>query len=153
MKAATTSPAAETTLYMKRRFRATREQVFQAWTGPEKLGRWFAASSDHACSSSEVDLRVGGIFRLTMKHVPSGKDHVATGTYEEIRFPDRLVFSWSWEGKPENGRSRIIIELRDLDGETEMRFTQELFPNKEVRNDHERGWMGCFEKLERLLTV
>ena len=150
MTTATGLPTTETTLYMKRTFRTSREQVFNAWTQPEKLKEWFAASNDFVGSTAEIDLRVGGTFRMSMQHVPTGKHHVATGVYKEIRFPERLVFTWFWEQSPEKGENRITIDLRDIDGETEMRFTQEFLPSKDVRDDHERGWNGCFQRMEEL---
>ena len=145
----TAVPTAGTTLYIKRVFKTSREQVFHAWTQPDKLKQWFAASEDFAGSTAEVELRVGGTFRMGMKHLPTGKDHVGTGVYKEIKFPERLVFTWTWEGSPEKGTSRITIVFRDINGETEMHFTQEFLPGEDVRADHERGWNGCFERMER----
>ncbi len=153
MTAATATTATETTLFLVRRFKATPEEVFRAWTDPGELTQWFASTKDHAGCIAEVDLRVGGRFRMGMKHLPTGKDHVATGIYREIRFPERLVFTWSWEGKPENGESRITIDLRDDQGETEMRFTHEFFPNRAVRDNHQTGWTGCFENLQKVLEA
>lgn len=141
----------DTTLFMKRTFNASREEVFKAWTTPALLTQWFAGGKEYVGSVAEVDLRVGGRFRMGMKHVPSGKDHIATGVYREVKFPERIVFTWLWEGEPEHGESRITIDLRDVGGNTEMRFTQEFLPNKKERDDHEGGWTGCFERLEQVL--
>ena len=153
MATTTAIPTTDTTLFMNRTFKAPREEVFRAWTTPDKLTQWFAATKDHAGSIGEVDLRVGGRFRMGMKHMPTGNDHIATGVYKEVRFPERLVFTWSWEGKPEHGESRITIDLRDVDGGTEMHFTQEFFPGRKERDDHEGGWNGCFEKLRTLIEA
>jgi uncharacterized protein YndB with AHSA1/START domain len=153
MATATATPVTETTLFLKRTFKASRERVFSAWTTPDMLKQWFAAGADYAGSVAEVDLRVGGKFRMGMKHLPSGKEHIATGMYREVRVPERLVFTWRWEEQPEGGDMQITIDLRDLHGETEMHFTHEFFPNKKERNDHEKGWAGCFKSLERVLQL
>lgn len=147
----TAIPTTETTIYLKRTFKAPREQVFNAWTKPDTLKQWFAAGDDYAGSVAEVDPRVGGRFRVGMKHLASGKEHIGTGIYKEVRFPEKLVFTWSWEGAPENGESQITIELRDLNGQTEMHFKHEFFPNKKERDDHEMGWNACFAKLDKVL--
>ena len=152
MAVTTAIPTTDTTLFMKRTFKASREDVFRAWTTPDKLMQWFAAGKDYIGSVADVDLRVGGTFRMGMKHVPSGKSHVATGVYKEVRFPERIVFTWSWEGEAQHGESRITIDLRDLGGDTEMHFTQEFLPNKKERDDHETGWTACFEKLQNVLA-
>ncbi len=151
MAVTTAVPTTETTLFMKRSFKASREEVFKAWTTPDRLIQWFAATKDHVGFIGEVDLRVDGRFRMGMKHLSSGKEHIATGVYREVRFPERLVFTWSWEGAPEHGESRITIDLREIEGGAEMYFTQEFFPSRKVRDDHEGGWNGCFEKLQKLI--
>ena len=151
MTTTTALPTTETTLYLKRTFNASREQVFNAWTKPDILKQWFAAGDDFAGSVAETDLRVGGKFRMGMKHLASCKEHVGTGIYKEIKFRERLVFTWSWEGEPENGESQVTIELRDLKGQTEMQLKHEFFPTKKHRDDHEAGWNACFQKLAKVL--
>jgi len=151
MAITTATPVTDTRLYMKRTFKASREQVFNAWTKPDMVKQWFAGSNDMVGSLAETDLRVGGRFRMGMKHVPTGKEHIATGVYKEVRFPERLVFTWKWEEQPESGDMQITIELRDLGGLTEMHFTHEFFPNKKERDDHEGGWTVCFQNLEKFL--
>jgi uncharacterized protein YndB with AHSA1/START domain len=151
MVTSTATPTTATTLFMKRTFKAPREKVFEAWTTPEMLTQWFAASEDMVGSVAEVDLRVGGRFRMGMKHVPSGKEHIGTGVYKEIKFPERLVFSWEWEGDSKLGTMQITVQLNELDGMTEMHFTHEFIPTKKDRDDHEFGWTGCFKKLEAAL--
>ena len=151
MVTTTATPSTETTLYMKRTFKASREKVFDAWTKPDMLKQWFAGSDDMVGSVAEVDLRVGGRFRMGMKHVPTGKEHIATGVYKEVRFPERLVFTWKWEEKPDDADMQITIQLTELDGMTEMHFTHELFPGKKDRDEHEHGWTGCFKNLEKAL--
>jgi uncharacterized protein YndB with AHSA1/START domain len=147
MTTTTAIPTTDTTLYMKRTFSVPRERVFDAWVNPELLQRWFAASKDYMSPYAEVDLKVGGRFRMAMKHVEKGNQHVATGLYKEIKRPEKLVFTWEWEGEPENGQTLVTVELREVEGLTEMLFKQEFFPNKERRDDHEKGWTGCFETL------
>ncbi len=146
-------PATETTLYMKRTFTAARAKVFEAWTKPDLLMQWFVATDEYVSPLAEVDLRVGGRFRMAMKGIAKGDMHVAKGIYREIKPPERLVFTWEWEGEPENGETVVTIELRDLNGSTEMIFKQEFFPDKKRRDDHEGGWKGCFEKLGRLVQA
>jgi uncharacterized protein YndB with AHSA1/START domain len=87
----------ETSLFLKRTFAAPRAKVFEAWTKPEALLNWFAVTPDHVPSVAEVDLRVGGRYRIGMKHRPTGNEHIATGVYQEVVTNERLVFTWRWE--------------------------------------------------------
>jgi len=145
----TAMPSTETTLIMKRTLAVSRERVFDAWTTPAQLKQWFFASDEYISPLAEVDLKVGGRFRMAMKHATKAKEHVATGLYREIKRPEKLVFSWEWEGEPENGQTVVTVELRDVSGATEMMFKQEFFPNKGRRDEHEGGWTGCFENLAK----
>jgi uncharacterized protein YndB with AHSA1/START domain len=151
MTTTTTTPTTETTLFMKRTFKASREEVFNAWTKPDMLKQWFAGSDDMVGSVAEVDLRLGGMFRMGMKHLPTGKEHIATGVYKEIKFPERLVFTWKWEERPDDAEMRITVQLAEQDGLTEMHFTHEYMPNKKDRDEHEHGWTTCFKKLATVL--
>ncbi len=89
--------ASNTTLRITRRFAAPRDKVFQAWTDPEALKRWFAPSEDYSTPQAEVDLRAGGTYRIQMK-APDGAIYAVKGTYKDVQPTKRLVFSWAWEG-------------------------------------------------------
>ena len=151
MATATATPVTETTLFLKRTFKASREKVFDAWTKPDMLKRWFAGSDDMVGSVAEVDLRVGGRFRMGMKHVPTGKEHIATGVYKEVRFPERLVFTWKWEEKPDDADMQITIQLTELPlrflgiATNRQRFSCGLWRSAEARVG------GCFKNLEKAL--
>ena len=153
MTSTTATPETETTLYLKRTFKASREQVFHAWTKPEMMKEWFAAGEEMVGTFAEADLRVGGKFRMGMRHIPTGKQHVGTGIYKVVQFPERLVFTWLWEEGDKPGDMQITIELRDVNRETEMYFKHEFFPDKKSRDGHETGWNACFQNLERVVQL
>ena len=72
----TPSTSAESTnLLLARIFKAPREKVFEAWTNPEVLQRWFGPSDDFATPSVEVDLQIGGRYRIHLK-APNGESHI-----------------------------------------------------------------------------
>src|SRR2546427_12616018 len=82
------APAPQTapvTVRLQRTFQAPREKVFQAWTRPEELKRW-SAPGDLTTPVAEVDLRVGGRYRIDMR-APDGTLHRVTGTYREVESP------------------------------------------------------------------
>ena len=80
---ATTASHQDTTLHITRTFAAPQEKVFQAWTDPKELTRWFKPSDDFSTLPAEVDLRVGGQYRINMK-APDGSPHTVVGTYREV---------------------------------------------------------------------
>ena len=87
-------------LRLTRRFNAPRERVFDAWTDPELLRRWWAAGPDWDTPEAEVDLRPGGRYRLSMRNPQSGDVHTVGGEYTEISRPARLAYTWQWEDMP-----------------------------------------------------
>jgi uncharacterized protein YndB with AHSA1/START domain len=143
-------PGAETTLNLRRTFKAPRAKVFQAWTDPEELKNWWGPEG-YATPSAEVDLRVGGKYRLGMRKLPDGEILYLTGVYREVRPPERLVYTWRWEDKPEHGDTLVTVEFREAGESTEVVLTHEFFPTEKSRDDHNRGWNGCLDRLAKLL--
>jgi len=147
---ATSYPTTETSLQVRRTFSAPPEKVFRAWTEPEALKKWCAPSEEYSTPSAEVDLKVGGKYRIVMQ-APNGNQHIAAGTYRKISPPRKLVFTWFWEDgdMPE---TLVTLEFHDRGGATELVLTHEMFPNLEQRNHHEQGWIGCLGRLGKAVS-
>src|SRR5438067_2168695 len=78
---------------LKRILKARRERVFEAWTRPDLMGRWFFPGAGWIAEVTS-DLRVGGRYQLAMRD-PAGSRHLQFGEYREIVPVSRLVFTWS----------------------------------------------------------
>ena len=140
----------ENVLHLRRTFAAPRDKVFGALTRPEEIRRWFGPTEGYSAPSVEVDLRPWGAYGIVLKS-PEGKFHRLSGIYREVRPPDRLVYTWRWEGEGDIGESLVTLDLRDAAGGTELSITQEPFPTRKSRDDHEGGWNGSLARLERIL--
>ena len=139
-----------TRLELRYRFKATRERVFRAWTEPELIKKWFQAGTGFITTIAEVDLRIGGRFRIGMLAPQSDIASVATGIYRQIQQPEKLVFTWSWEH--EHGVETLVtVELLDLGDQTELVLIHENFSGQEARDQHLQGWAGCLDSLTRFL--
>jgi uncharacterized protein YndB with AHSA1/START domain len=147
---ASPTPGTETTLKLRRIFKAPREKVFRAWTDPEELKKWWGPEG-YTTPSAEVDLRVGGKFRLGMRKLPDGEIFYLSGIYREVRPPELLVYTWRWEAQPEHGETLVTVEFRQVGDSTEVVLTHERFPTEKARDEHNRGWTGCLDRLEKLL--
>ncbi len=151
MTATQTAPAATTeTLRLTRFFDAPRARVFRAFTDPQILKRWWGPDGI-TTPNPEVDLRVGGAYRLEM-HGSQGVDHVIGGQYREIVAGEKLVFSWAWEGGGMGGQTLVTLEFRDRDGGTELSLTHEGFDDAESCERHNRGWSSSFDCLDQDIT-
>lgn len=145
---ATPSTSPTTSLQLKRTFKAARQRVFEAWTDPEQMKHWSAPTDDYEISV-ENDLRVGGKYRLQMKHT-SGRVSTAFGEYREIVPPEKLVYTWAWEDGMVTD-TLVTVEFRELGRETEVVLTHERFMSADLRDKHSAGWSGCLVRLERFL--
>ena len=143
---ATTTKAADqraATLEIRRLVPAARERVFDAWTQAKELDRWSAPSPMKA--RAEVDLRVGGHYRIVMRD-PDGGERAVGGVYRVIERPSKLVYTWKWEESPMPD-SLVTVEFHDRGKETEVVLRHEGLTDEGSRARHEHGWNGCFDNL------
>lgn len=151
-----TQPKIVPSLMIRRVLNAPRDRVFDAWTDPRKFEQWLHPLGWSAQGSN--DLRVGGKYKQEMisnGRSPACKNEDAadgaagdrfphTGEYLEIVPPERLVFTWNSHVVQ---NTRVTIELRDLDGKTELTLTHEFFETEIQKIQHNAGWDQCLECL------
>ena len=137
-------------LSLQRHFPVAPEKVWRAWTDPQALMQWFGPAGPQAVSVADVDLRVGGSYRLVFGG-PQGNEHEAAGVYKEVVPNRKLVFSWCWPRTTPDRVSRITILLSAKGSGTDMEFRHEQFFDEAARDGHKRGWTGTFDKLEAFL--
>jgi uncharacterized protein YndB with AHSA1/START domain len=141
--------AVNPSLTMKRRLNATPAEVYRAWTDPDLLVRWFGPENV-TTQEAEVDLRVGGTYRVVMLE-DNGERHQVSGAYQEVVENERLVFSWAWVTTPERV-SRVTVTFKpDGDG-TILTLLHEQFFDAEAVRGHTHGWTGSLVKLEALFA-
>ena len=134
----------ERSLRVLRSYDASPEEVFDAWTNPEVLRRWWAVHPDGSTPVADVDLRVDGRYRLSMES-PSGERHTVQGEYIEIDRPHRLVYSWRWEldAGGLGPASTVTVEFREIGERTEVVLEHAGLPDSESRDRHAHGWTAC----------
>jgi uncharacterized protein YndB with AHSA1/START domain len=131
-------------LVVERVLQAAAEEVFDAWTTPSRLAAWM---SPVGAAEAEVDLRVGGSFRVVM--VEARIEH--TGEYLEIDPPRRLVFTWV-SPFPGGESSVVTVELHPLEDGTRVVLTHERLPENVV-GGHRDGWGTMIERLAGILAT
>lgn len=138
-------------LVIRRTFKASRERVFAAWTNPETI-RQFMSPGDVKVGDVELDVRTGGKYRIVMVHA-DGELLPVRGVYKEVRSPERLVMTWTWEedDPSEEHETLLTLDFLDSQGDTELVLTHEKLRNEESRASHEHGWTEILEKLPVVL--
>ncbi len=137
----------------ERIFGATRERVFAAFTDPEMIPRWWGLESTTTVVD-RLDLRPGGTWRFIERN-PDGSENGFRGTYREVRPPERLVYTFEWEGLP----GHVIVDTTTFEdrGESTKVTINSLFHTTEERDGMldagmERGLNESYRSLERLLA-
>jgi len=161
-----------TSLNLSRTYSAPRELVFSAWTDPNKLKQWWAAQEGFTTPIAEVDLRVGGRYRLGMKPPDQNVIYVVSGTYREVSPPEKLVYTWVWElpldsesmrpsderppemeSMVESKETLVTVEFRAQGSSTEVVLTHEYFADQHTRDEHSHGWSGVMARLAQVIKA
>ena len=132
---------------MTRTLPAARYRVFEAFTDPSQLRRWWGPEG-FTIPSLEFDPRVGKSYRIEMLP-PEGEAFYLTGVVRAVDPPARLAYTFSWEDPdPDDVETMVELSFRDLGESTEARFTQAPFKTEARRALHRDGWTQTFNKLE-----
>ena len=142
--------ATKPSLVLKRRLKAAPEKVYEAWTQPEQMTRWWGVAGNPKPTIAETDLRVGGRFRVQYWGT-NDEHHSVSGTYREVVPNRKLAFSWAWQSTPER-ESLVTIDLNPVNDGTMLTLTHEQFFDEKARDDHGRGWGLALDRLETALA-
>jgi uncharacterized protein YndB with AHSA1/START domain len=120
------------------------ERVFELWTRPELVRTWWGPEGV-TCTAAEIDLRVGGRYRIA-NSFPDGRTVWIAGAFERIERPRLLIYSWQLEpghGDPE----RVTIRFDASGNGTEVVVVHEQIEGEAEKQGHERGWFDCLMRL------
>lgn len=148
---------ADDQILIERELDAPRHLVWQAWTTPELVKRWWTARRGEA-TVCEIDLRVGGRWRYVMVTHEGGLEVGFHGEYREIVPHERLVSTEVFEGLPDmgvpGGESLNTLTLTEVDGRTTLTILVQ-HDSKEARDAQiasgmEGGLQDALDLLEQI---
>jgi uncharacterized protein YndB with AHSA1/START domain len=148
----TTEQVSERELVTTRTINGPARLVFEAWTKPELFQRWWAPKSmGMTIVSCEMDVRVGGGYRLEIRHPSAPEPMPFFGKYLEVTPNARLV--WTNDESPSGPITTVTFE--ELAGKTRV-VLHDLFPSKQALEESrgsEAGLPEQFDQLEELLAT
>jgi uncharacterized protein YndB with AHSA1/START domain len=148
------SAAGVTTLHVERLIDAPPADVFDAWTDPEVLRRWWSVDPRGSTPVADVDLRVGGSYCLTMADA-GGARRTVRGSYRRVERPRLLEYTWAWDsgdGSPGH-ESTVIVRFRGEGERTLVQIEHHGHESETSRDAHGKGWNGALDALqERIFT-
>jgi len=141
----------ELTLHLERVLPAPRSLVFTAHAEPVELAKWWGPKGFTA-PGVEVDLRVGGSYRIAMQP-PSGELFYLSGEFREVDPPTRLTYTFRWEDPDPSDRETLVtLTLGDLGESTQLIVDQGIFATEARRALHEQGWTEALDRLQELIS-
>jgi len=138
------------TIRIERTFEVPAEEVFDAWIKPEVMRRWFHVAGDWETPEAEVDLRVGGRIRVLMR-MPDGSEIEGQGEFTLLDRPHRLAMTWTFDDDPAN-EQLVEVSFTEADASTTVVLVNRRISTEDRRDKQDRGWRGCLDQLECLLT-
>jgi uncharacterized protein YndB with AHSA1/START domain len=142
--------ASELTLHIVRVLHAPRSLVYRAHSVPAELAKWWGPRG-FSTPSVELDLRIGGRYRIAMQP-PDGTLFHLSGEFVEVDPPARLAYTFRWEEPDPDDRETVVtFSLGDRGESTELTVVQRGFATEGRRALHERGWTESLDRLEALL--
>ncbi len=148
--------ASDRELVISRTFDAPARIVFNAWTKPELVRRWWAPAS-HCVSIVDCDanVRVGGTYRYVIRR-DTGQEFAFSGTYTELTPYTRMVYTQIFEPMRAAGAVTITLKLDEGDGKTHL-VLHSLYPSTEtlqatIASGMEHGMRETMDQLDELVA-
>ena len=141
---------------MKRTFAAPRHLVYEAYSKPEHVKQWWGCN-EMKMTVCEIDFRPGGAWRYVLR-MPDGQEHPFKGVYQEIKAPEKLVFTFIYDVDLIRDHPAIeTITFVEEQGKTTLTCNIR-HKTKEARDGHlqsgmETGAAATFDNLEKLLST
>ena len=133
-------------------FDATPQQVWQAWTDPDKAAQWWHPRGlTTPRSSVTIDAKPGGTYEYTMVDDLSGEEHPTGGTYREVIENKQLIFTW---GTPGDVHAPVVtVTIEDLGELTRMTFAIAGVSGFSGDDDYYDGWESAIDNFAAFLAA
>jgi uncharacterized protein YndB with AHSA1/START domain len=155
MSDTTLTKTSDRQIVITRTFRAPPRTVWEVWTNPRHVEKWWAPTSrDCTVSSAVADVKVGGTYRYVTR-VSTGDEFAFVGKYVELTPPSRLVYTQIFEPMAEAGEAVVTVTFEERPGGTTFMRSTELYPSAEaleaaLASGMESGMRETLDQLDAL---
>ena len=137
-------------LEMVRVIKASKKRVFDAWTQPQMIRRWYSPGA-MTVQEADSDLRVDGLYRRTMfgSPAPGAEETTAVIHGRYLRVEPYDLVSFTWEANFAPGEHCVVtISLKEVEGGTELTLVHEGFSKDELGEWFKGGWFSVLDNLQ-----
>ena len=133
-------------------FDANPQQVWQAWTDPDKAAQWWhPRGMTTPRDSVSIDAKVGGTYEYTMVDDLSGEEYRTGGTYREVIENEKLIFTW---GNPGDVHAPVVtVTIEDLGELTRMTFELRGVEGVSGDGSYYDGWESAIDSFAAFLAA
>jgi uncharacterized protein YndB with AHSA1/START domain len=140
----------ELMLRLERVLPASQSRIFELHSEPDQWARWWGPAG-FTVSSIEVDLRVGGQYRILMQP-PGGEAFALAGEFRRVDSPARLSYTFRWEQPdPDDQETVVDLSLIAVGDATKITVEQGPFLTDARLALHTQGWTQTLERLHQLV--
>lgn len=133
---------------IERSVNARVQSLWAIWTEPQFVSRWFGSDPDGIVLSAELDLKVGGCYKISFQD-SDGTSHTAFGKYLEIAPCSKLHCTWEWESEPGHV-TELNVQFVPQGEKTRLVLRHDkLNPNS--LHGYEAGWNSTLNKIMRIV--
>ncbi|SHI02767.1 Uncharacterized conserved protein YndB, AHSA1/START domain [Chryseolinea serpens] len=140
----------DSSIFIETTFKSPVEKIWEAWTNPNLIMKWFGSDPKGKGLSAKLDVRVGGYFEITFQDSDL-TEHTCSGIYDEVQVLNKLTFSWRWKNEP-GDESFVVLSLAPEGKSTRMQFQHKNLSSGS-KHDYAKGWQNTFSKPESLVEA
>jgi uncharacterized protein YndB with AHSA1/START domain len=138
------------TVRLHRVLRAKPEKVYRAFTEADALARWLPPNG-FTCKIDQLDVRIGGTFRMSFRNFTTGNGHSFGGAYLELTPGERLRYTDKFDDPKLPGEMVTTVTLQAVACGTELNIVQEGIPEAIPPEFCYLGWQDSLDHLTRLV--
>lgn len=138
------------TVRLHRVLRAKPEKIYRAFTEADALARWLPPNG-FTCKIDQLDVRIGGTFRMSFRNFTTGNVHFFGGAYLELSPGERIRYTDKFDDPKLPGEMVTTVTLRAVSCGTELNVVQEGIPEAIPPEFCYLGWQESLEHLARLV--
>ena len=138
------------TVRFHRVLRTSPEKLFKAFVDADAKAKWLPPYGFTA-KVHEIDVRVGGGYRMSFTNFSTGNSHAFGGTYVELVPGERLVYTDKFDDPNLPGEMRVTVTMKQVSVGTELNITQEGIPDVIPPDACYLGWQESLEQLAKLV--
>lgn len=138
------------TVSLHRMLKATPEKVYRAFTEPAAMASWLPPYG-FLCTVHEMEVKVGGTYKMSFQNFSTGNSHSFGGTYQELKPNEFLKYTDQFDDPNMPGVMTTTVSLRKTIAGTELKITQEGIPAMIPVEMCYLGWQDSLDKLMRLV--